>query len=483
MHKSVLSALLWPCLALFAMQLMAQPTDTVKFTLLSDFKYPDSLSAYKPLFDRLDRDILYSANNNTGLIIYEIGQEYELSPIDTFTISQFDGRFVSNLLQDSIYLYATLGGVPGGNQPAGLAIFDVSDPWNTQLLSSWDSTAIDHSAAIVLVENDTAFLGVMDNGIVILDVSDKADIRFISTFRPDPDWPQPPGLFTQPHARGLARKGRYLYVCNDAGGLRVLDISDPMNILEIEKYINADLDASAAVAYNNIVIKDNYAIASVDYCGIELLDISDPYDLQPVEWVNLWGCGLFNWSGSPGHTNQLEFSADGNLLFVSAGDSEALVFDVSGLPDITLAGSYAFPGDSAATWGLDVYGQQVALAFVDNHFIWIPGFQPFYSDFGGLQILEWSKVTNLDNFMDEYEFSMFPNPTHANVTLTIADPTTPVSGNYSVAVLDLDGHQAARFTLNHHQTNINLSSLTEGLYFLAIYRNGKHLGSMKIVKF
>lgn len=483
MNKTVLRALIWLYVALFAMRLPAQSTDTVAFTLLSSFKYQDSFSAYKPFFDRLGRPILYTANNNEGFIIYETGQTQALNSIDTFSISQFGGRFVSNLLQDSTYLYATLGGVPGGNQPAGLAIFDVTDPWNAQLLSTWDSTAIDHSAAIVLVENDTAYLGVMDNGIVMLDVADKTEIRFISTFRPDPDWPQPPGPFTQPHARGLVRNGRYLYVCNDAGGLRVLDISDPLNIVEIEKYINAELDAAAAVAYNNIVIKGDYAIAAVDYCGIELIDISDPYDLQPVEWIDLWGCGLFNWSGSPGHTNQLAFTADSNLLFVSAGDSEVLAFDISGLPDISLAGSYAFPGDSAATWGLDVYGQLVALAYVDNHFIWIPGFQPFYSDFGGLQILEWSRVTSLDNIMSEYEFSVFPNPTNADVTLTIDEPATSVSGDYTATVLDLYGHKEAHFIIHRHQTTIDLSDLTKGLYFLAVYRNGMYLGSIKTIKY
>lgn len=60
-------------------------------------------------------------------------------------------------------------------------------------------------------------------------------------------------------------------VANDAGGLRMIDISDKENPVEIGKYVNMGIEDIAQSAYNNIVIVDHYAYIAVDMCGLMLL--------------------------------------------------------------------------------------------------------------------------------------------------------------------------------------------------------------------
>ena len=147
------------------------------------------------------------------------------------------------------------------------------------------------------------------------DVANSSSIRHLSTFQPDVDSPRKnPGLIQHPNACGLAIRGRLLFVANDAGGLRVLDMKDRTQPREIGRYINAAM-ARKQQAYNNIVIQGDRAYIAIDYAGLEIVDISNHRNIRQLGWWNPWDAHTLKnlWFNSPGHTNQLKLDASRNV--------------------------------------------------------------------------------------------------------------------------------------------------------------------------
>ena len=113
--------------------------------------------------------------------------------MDTLVPSVFAGLKPTNVWQESNTLYVSLGGYAGLiPQRAGLAVVDVSDPANMSLTAQWDSIAWNQGSAKVIKHGNTVFLGAMERGVIAIDVSDPADPQWLSTFLPDPDFPDIP---------------------------------------------------------------------------------------------------------------------------------------------------------------------------------------------------------------------------------------------------------------------------------------------------
>ena len=330
-------------------------------------------------------------------------------PVDTLAPAQLAGLAVNNVEQDGTLLYLSVGGFEGSTQYAGLATVNVDVPDQPQVLDVWYDPQFQNGAAIVAVQDDIAYLGAMDDGIVVLDVSDPMAIGYISSFQPDPSWP---GIVSYPpQARGMAVRDTVLYLCYDAGAFRTIDIRDPSDLAQLAEYVDPNHPALTPNATNNVVLKGDHAILAYDFCGIEVVDISDPTDLQQENWVNPWNCGFGTWFGSDGHTNELQLVMNDSVLFVSGGDSEVLAYDATHLPDLPEIGAYGPPNDSAAAWGLDVHGDRVVANYLNNSFVAFPP-QPFYSAWGGIRILHWQAdiSTHLQAPLPDVHLNVHPNP-------------------------------------------------------------------------
>ena len=105
-------------------------------------------------------------------------------------------------------------------------------------------------------------------------------------------------------------------------------MSDPSNMTETGMYMNWDLYDVAAPAYNNVAVIGDYAYVPVDYCGLDVVYLAGD-TMSNAFWFNPWECTELNWDGAPGHANEVRVVGD-SLLFISGGDSEVLVFDVTG---------------------------------------------------------------------------------------------------------------------------------------------------------
>ena len=423
-------------------------------------------SSYTSRFDRRDGfGYAYSANMESGLGIYDVSAPGLIEPVLDVAGATFDGLDVSTLEQRGNSLFVGIGDFQVNSNPAsGLAIVDISDPSAPVVKGLWDSTLFSHGISHLLLDGDYAYLSTMRDGIIILDISDENHIVFTSRLPLDLNFPAP--SLNAHNARGLQIRNDTLYVCFDRGGLRLIDVQDKAHPVEVYQYVNADLNSQAAAAYNDIVLKGRYAFVSVDYCGLEVLDIgSIPF--TAVQWYNPWGCNGTNWSGAPLHTNELLPANHDSLLFVTGGQSELLVFDVSDPLNTIKAGEFVRLNDTLATHGLDVLNNRVLLSFIHTPFH-IPPFTPFFADPGGLKILDFEVLRMLNAAGDvpgeANDLKIYPNPS-ATGAITIASSAEI----QSVEVYDVYGKTVGSVAGKGRKlVELNVSAGRSGVYFCRI---------------
>ncbi|HRG58036.1 MAG TPA: T9SS type A sorting domain-containing protein [Bacteroidia bacterium] len=400
-------------LSFFSLNLNAQ-IDTVLLNEQAALMFPSFpvKSSYTSLIDRRPGlQIIYSANMEHGLEFFNFATSGNISSTGVWPISSLNNLDVSTIEQRGNSLFIGTGDFQvNTNSASGLTILDITNLVTPFIKDSWDSTAFSHGISHILVDGDYAYLSTMKDGIIILDISDEENIIFKSHLQLDLNFPT--ASLNAHNARGLKIVNNLLYVCFDRGGIRLVDVTDKSNPIEIYKYINVNLNGQAAAAYNDIVIKNNFAFVSVDYCGIEVIDISQT-PFTSIQWYNPWNCNTSNWSGAPLHTNEMILASNDSLLFVSGGQSEVFVFDVTDALNVHKVGEYAFVNDSLATHGLDVYNNKVILSFIHTP-VFLPPFTPFYADPGGLKLLDYTTLNSIASIEPKVSqkgfLEVYPNP-------------------------------------------------------------------------
>lgn len=334
--------------------------------------------------DDLNRPYLYVAQKSGGLLVLALSnpatRPSKVSVIARAQLGQLD---VMSVTQRGDYLCLALGNFfDNQGAKAGLAVVSVKNPRRPQVVSLWTSDEKLHGSAFVLVDQNYAYLAAMNEGVFIFDISNEEKARFVSAIKPDPNFPRPnPGKVQRPNARGLAIRQNLLFVAYDAGGLRVIDVADKLHPKEIAKYINGRMGTKQA-AYNNIVLNGPYAYIAADYCGMEVLDIGNPKQIRPVGWWNPWGCQTPTniWFNSPGHTNQLALDVRQKLVFLSAGDRELQVVDVSVPSRPRLVNEFGEVRNKLGVWGVTVTADTVYLNYTT-------AFIPFQGTWAGIKAL------------------------------------------------------------------------------------------------
>lgn len=137
--------------------------------------------------------------------------------------------------------------------------------------------------------------------------------------------------------QALAVAGDYAYVVD--GQLRVIDVRDPVNPIEVGSY---DTPGIAT----DVVVSGGYAYVTDDYAGLWILDVSDP--------AILTAAGFYN---TPGIASGVDLA--GTYAYVADGTSGLRVIDVSDpakpievgftyvisneyMRDVAVAGDYAY---------------------------------------------------------------------------------------------------------------------------------------------
>ena len=314
--------------------------------------------------DEREPTTLFVAAKRGGLIVLEDNGDSadELARLEA---TAFDGHHVMNLDQQGDLLVAAHGDFFGSAARGGVATIDISEPTNPVILDVWTTDVEVDGAADVLIDGSTIYLAMMAEGIGVFDASDPAALEAPVMLPLDPDFPRAnPNPTAVPNARGLALEGDHLFVAYDAGGLRVVDVSDPAAPAEVARHIIPGVRTQQA--YNDLVLHDGHAFISLDYCGLEVVDLTDPTDPRHVAWSDPWDCdSLANlWVNSAGHTNQIVHDPGSDRLWVSAGGAEMVTFDVSDITAPRHIASYGTRGNEQGTYGIGGSADRVYLTYI-----------------------------------------------------------------------------------------------------------------------
>ncbi len=456
---------------LLSAALSAQPVnDTVIFNELGHYYFTPSstyYSSYTPLFDRPGRPYVYAAGKESGLVTFDISNTLNPFPASSLMPAFFGGLMPTGVAQDGNHLFVSLGNFQGSGQTTGLAILDVTNPASPSLLDQWDSTYFNKGCAQVIVEGDYAYLAAMDSGVVILDVSDVQNIRYVSHIVPDTSFGEQAYTY---HSRGLFLSGDTLLVAHDNGGLRVIDVTNKNTPVEIGMFTSPAIPAfgfNNHVFYNHVYRVGNYAYCAMDYMGWTVVDVSNPAAMTEVAWVNNFGAQDYtDWFDCAGHTNEIAMAMSPDFMVMSGAATEVVAIDPSDPQQPRLMGWYGSPADSNfATWGVDVYGNMAVVAIVHNFFNW-----PYISTEGGIRLLNWSYITGADeNFVRAGNLNLYPNPTSGMCMIEL--PATR-EGVYMVEVVDVLGKvvrtQPADSRMNAGKAEVDLSGLAGGIYTVRV---------------
>lgn len=403
-------------------------------------------------FDQLGRKYLYVAVKEGGLKIYDISDYLHPSLKFTIPISQMNGLDVMNVNQSGNYLYLSLGNTffPSP-ELSGMAIVDVTDPTNPVVTDTWVYNGPVSGGGIVQVEGNYAYFGAMGNGLFIFDVSNKSQIDSVARFMPDLSFPTTNPDTPKYNARGMVVQDDRVYLCFDAGGIRIIDVTDKHNPVEIGAYSNPILNGKPR-AYNNAVLDGSLLYVAIDYCGMEVLDVSDPGNIAQHGWWNPWGCNN-NWFTSRGHTNEIEIDTMCRKIFLSTGRSDMYVVDITNPSAPDSCSSFGNATDTLGTWGVARIDNKVALSYICTLGI------PFTSFYSGVKLFTYNNAcsTGLEA-LQKNSIRVYPNPVSNRLRIETHDWIKRVQ------LINMEG----QVILSGRDKDINLTHVPRGIYQLQV---------------
>jgi len=474
MKKALLPFLF--ALLLFPSKGFSSPGDTVIFTTLGHYYYDTATAkaCYSPLIDRMGRPYVYGASIDMGMVTFDISNPMNPLPIDTLTALDLGGfgTKATWVQQKQDTLYIATGGFQIGGYKAGLTTWDFTNPNAPVLLDKWDSTAWTQGCSQVLVQGNYAYLAAMENGIIILDISNASNIRFVSQLTLS----TLPNTGYTPNARGLYLSNDTLVVSFDGGGVRLVDVAIKTAPVQIGAFLDMVpwTQDTLYSFYNHVWCNGRHCFFPIDYAGLEVVDISNPTSMQSEAYDNIWGLhgGIGPWYGSDGHTNEIAWTgASTNVLMISGADSQVLAYDPSDPAQPRIMGWWGPPNtDNLASWGIDEFNGMVVCGYLRDVF----ANQPYYSTYGGIQLLSWTLITD-DNNIEPLapSIEVFPNPTSG--VCTVALPASAAT-EFTIDVVDVTGRlimtQSANPLDNGRNAYVDMSSLAPGAYFVNVYAEG-----------
>ncbi len=341
------------------------------------------------------------------------------------------------MVTDSLVVYCPLSMSASNN----VYTIDVSDPTNPQVLDNFTCPVMTVDLAI---KDNIAFVACWWDGVRIFDISDPSNIVQLSHTM---GWTSGgvPGE-TYCYAQAIAVEGNYLYIVDygpfteeDTYGLYIIDISDPSTPVLVNRYqgiAGHPVDAT---------VKKSVLYSADGYGGVEAIDVSDPLNPLSLAYVTLP-------DGATGITADSNFAYASNYIL---GGVEVL--DITNPADMSLAGWYKPSG----CFALSVASQNGRIFVADG--------------LGGIQIYRnllvpppppISVEQNPEKISGYKLSSNYPNPFNPS---TIINYQLPKAGNVELKVYDVLGREVAVLVKGYkdagrYSVNFNAKNLSGGVY-------------------
>ncbi|TAL62831.1 MAG: T9SS type A sorting domain-containing protein [Bacteroidetes bacterium] len=475
MEKIILGRLLSAVYFLLPTFSFPQSCSTWSATHQSDIASTCNQAVMTMMHDELNRPYLYIANKEAGLKIYDISAIATPSLAATVPINLYDSLHVMNVSQSGNYLYLAIGNHFNSTQKSGMAIVDVTNPIAPTVTDFYELAASTGGSGIVKAEGNYAYLGAMGNGLIVLDITTKSNIVFMSQFKPDINWPVNNPTASLYNARGMEVKNSIVYLCFDAGGIRIVNCTNKSVPRETGRWCNPVMytPLNHPKAYNNLVKNDTLLYVTVDYAGMEVLDVSDTSNITMTGWWNPYNAPNNNWFTSPSHANEIAYHDNCQLVYISTGKSDMMVVDVSNPAQPDSCNFYGGVSNNIGTWGIGFIksNYQLYLSYICTLGI------PFASNWTGVKLFNLSVGCVLGGTEDPDlpEINISPVPAKNLITVSLKD-------NYSLSILTVENVLGQTFhpSFQHsgNKAEVDVSELNSGCYFLKVNFEGKQFTKM-----
>ena len=242
-----------------------------------------------------------------------------------------------------------------------LEIYSTSTPYFSYKMGDYHYLT---GAFSVAISNDIMLLTAMDNGLQLVDISNKSAPSSLG-------WIDTPG-----RASDVAVSGDLAYVA-DTDSLRVYDISDPRQPNYLSRYSSSGV--------SKVKIRGNYAYISSS-SQLKILNISNPTNIYLVGSINL-PSGIW------------DFKVSGEFVYIADGEDGFFVVDTSNRTSPQIVGEYptAYYAGSVGVEGQFVYLADITPDVVDMYLRvlsvsdptnpqQIGQYHPSYSSYTGIEV-------------------------------------------------------------------------------------------------
>lgn len=258
---------------------------------LSDTAHPRLLGTWEPLFPPTDVKVV-------GDRVYV--SSFEPGFLSTIEIVDFADPAQPNLLGyydlpgQAVELAVQGTTVYVADWEQGLLILDASDPAWPRRISGFDT--LGHIGGIN-VSGRYAYAS-DGNWLIILDVQDPGNPRRLGFYEAGSD------------IQTMEPRGNRLYLAESSGDLRILDVTEPRNILELGSY------RGWGAAPKGVAVSGSFACLARGSAGLQVINVSDP--ANPT-WQTGTGAGA----------TALDAATAGTRILVAGGEQGLLVYELN----------------------------------------------------------------------------------------------------------------------------------------------------------
>jgi hypothetical protein len=223
---------------------------------------------------------------------------------------------------------------------AGYAIivFDVSDPAHPMTLAEWRPWE-EHEIEDFVVLGDIAIMRAWEDGLYIVDISNPGNMQIVGGNLPSINW-------------AVSMVGEYL--CMGGVGLSMWDISDPTQPVQVAA-VDTQFFIGAAT------ISGNYAYAGTYTSGLRIIDISNPLQAFEVSSCDSGVCETVTVTG-----NYAIVSKASGLNIWNLANPAQPIFESSFRPDVVFTTSLASSGSLVCAGDMGAHSPSLLVIDIAN---------------------------------------------------------------------------------------------------------------------
>ncbi len=284
---------------------VSQPNETTEIR-----QYYEEVSIFRELV--IQDDLLYTAASQSGLVIFNISDVHEsFAPM----CHMYDIANTTNFIavENNLVILDING--------EGFAIINVTDPADPKVLSTVDVVT---NAYNVVIDNGLVYVVGYTTGIKIYDISDPVNPLEIAHYNDDPVV----GTLT---TQDIDIEGDLAYITLGSKGLVIFNITDPLNMVRVDYYNVGDVERLFQVW-----VEGNYgyfiSINDITFeYGIRIFDVSNPSNLESVN----------NYTTAVYRTEDIFIDTTNDLIFLSQLKGGTQILDTSQVSvELTLIAVY-----------------------------------------------------------------------------------------------------------------------------------------------